>query len=244
MRIIDSLKPRLARFDGMSLRERAGLVAAAAAVIYFAADLLLLGPDDSRSKALKQSIAAQKVELESTRKMTAVLSGAVAQDPNATQQAQLEGIRRTIVETDALLAQFDSAEPQAADALLREVLGATPGLELVALKTLPVAVAFESKPVPVAPTKPAPTATPAPGGKPAAPRPEVAPRTPRSIYRHGIEITVKGNYLALLPYLEKLQRHRGRLYWSDVSLEVQSYPFWVMKLTVYTLSGQATPRLG
>jgi|SoiMethySBSTD1v2_1073268.scaffolds.fasta_scaffold89979_3 MSHA biogenesis protein MshJ len=245
MQIIDSLKPRLAQFDGMSLRQRAGLVAAAVAVLYFVMDLLVLGPDEVRSKALKQSIAKQKTELETTRKMSSVLSGALAHDPNAKQQAQLDAIKRTIVETDALLAQFDSAEPQAAGAVLREVLGATPGLELVSLKMLPVTVAFESKSVAVAPAKPAPTAAPpAPGVKPAAPTPEVAARPPRSIYRHGMEITIKGNYLALLPYLEKLQKYPGRLYWGELSLEVQTYPFWVMKLTVYTLSGQANPRLG
>ena len=237
MQIIDSLKPRLARFDGLSLRHRAGLAAAAAAVMSFVLSLLLLGPTEVRSKALKQSIATQKTERETVRKMTSVLSSSLAQDPNAQKQAQLDGIKRTIVEVDALLAQFDSAEPQAAGAVLREVLGATPGIEMVSLKTLPVAVAFESKSVPVAPPKPAP------GAKPAAPRPEVAARPPRSIYRHGIEITVKGNYLALLPYLEKLQKYPGRLYWSDVSLDVQTYPVWVMKLTVYTLSGQANPRL-
>ena len=245
MQIIDSLKSRLARFDGMSLRHRAGLVAAAVAVMYVVLDLGVLGPYELRSNALKQSIASQKTELESVRKMTSVLAGALQHNPNAKQQAQLDAIKRTIVEVDALLAQFDSAEPQAAGAVLREVLGATPGLELLSLKTLPVVVAYESKSAPVAPARPAPiAATPAPGVKPAAPMPELAARPPRSIYRHGIEITIKGNYLALLPYLEKLQKYQGRLYWNDVSLDVQSYPSWVMKLTVYTLSGQANPRLG
>ena len=245
MQIIDLLKSRLAQFDGMTVRHRAGLVAVAAAAMYVVLDLGVLGPNELRSKTLKDNIASQKSEIESVRNMTKVLSGALAQDPNAQQQAQLDGIKRTIVEVDALLMQFDSAEPQAAGAVLREVLGATPGLELLSLKTLPVVVAYESKSAPVAPAKPAPTAAaPAPGVKPAAPMPELTARPPRSIYRHGIEITIKGNYLALLPYLEKLQKYQGRLYWNDVSLDVQSYPFWVMKLTVYTLSGQANPRLG
>ena len=243
MQIIDLLKSRLAQFDGLSLRHRAGLVAVAAAVMYVVLDLGVLGPNELRTKTLKDNIAAQKTEFESVRNMTKVLSGALAQDPNAQQQAQLDGIKRTIVEVDALLMQFDSAEPQAAGAVLREVLGATPGLELVSLRTLPVVVAYESKSVPAA--KPAPAAaTPAQGVKSGAPKPEMAARPPRSIYRHGIEISIKGNYLAFLPYIEKLQKYPGRLYWNDVSLDVQSYPVWVMKLTVYTLSGQANPRLG
>jgi MSHA biogenesis protein MshJ len=243
---MNALKPWMARFDRMSLRERAGLVAAAAAVLYFVLSLLLVGPDEARSKALKQRVEAQQAELEAVRKDIRELSVLLERDPNAPQRAQLEAVKGTIVEADALLAQLDSAAPQAAGAVLRQVLAATPGLELVSLKTLPVALAFQSKPLPAAsPAKPAPAAaTPGTDAKDAAPRLELAPRPPRSIYRHGIEISIKGNYLVLLPYLEKLQKYPGRLYWTDASLEVQSYPVAVLKLTVYTLSGQATPRLG
>jgi MSHA biogenesis protein MshJ len=243
MRIIDALKPWMARFDRMGLRERAGLVAAAAAVLYFVLSLTVVGQDQARSKLLKQRIDTQKAELEAVRKDISELSRLLEHDPNAQQQALLEGIKRTIVEADALLAQLDGAGPQAAGAVLREVLVATPGLELVSLKTLPVTVAFQSKLAPAASANPA-AATPAPGAKDTAPKPEMAPRPPRSIYRHGIEISINGNYLALLPYLEKLQKYPGRLHWIDLSLDVQSYPLAVLKVSVYTLSGQATPRLG
>jgi MSHA biogenesis protein MshJ len=245
MQIIVPLKPWMTRFDRMSLRGRAGLVAATAAVMYFVLSQVLVERDAARSNALKQRIEAQNAELAAVRKDIGELSVLLERNPNAPQQAALDDIKHTIAEADALLAQLDSAAQQAVGAVLREVLAATPGLELVSLKTLPVAVAFQSKPVPVAPAKPAPAAAaPAPGEKGAAPKVAVAPRPPRSIYRHGIEISIKGNYLALLPYLEKLQKYPGRLYWADVSLNVQSYPVAVLKLTVYTLSGQAAPSLG
>lgn len=244
---MDALKSWLARFDRANLRERALLVAAVAVVLFFVFDQVLVGPEAARRKAHQQRMVAQQAELEAVRKEIRELSVLLERDPNAQQRAQLEGVKGTIVEADALLAQLDSAAQQAAGAVLREVLGATAGLELVSLKTVPVAVAFQSKPPAAAPAKPAPaTATPAPGAKDAAPKPEPAPavRPPRTIYRHGIEISIKGNYLALLPYLEKLQKYPGRLYWTDVSLDAQSYPIAVLKLTVYTLSGQPTPRLG
>jgi MSHA biogenesis protein MshJ len=246
MRIIDIVKPWMARFDRMNLRNRAGLVAATAALTYFVLSLVLVGPDEARSKALRTRIESQNSELEAVRKDIRELADLIERNPNAPQEAALNGMKLSIAEADALLAQLDGAAPQAAGAVLREVLGATPGLELVALRTLPVAVAFQSRPLPVAPAAAAPTAAkPAPGA--AAPTPAAAtpaPRPPRSIYRHGIEISIKGNYLALLPYLEKLQKYPGRLYWADVSLEVQNHPVAVLKLTVYTLSGQPTPRLG
>lgn len=238
MRIIDALKPWMTRFDRMSLRDRAGLLAATAAVVFFVLSLAIVGPDEARSKAHKLRIDAQKAELEAVRKEVRELSALLERDPNAAQKAQLEDVRHNIAEADSLLAQTDAAAPQAAGAVLREVLGTSPGLELLSLKTLPVTVVFQSKLAPAGPAKPAVDA------KDAAPKVEVAQRPPRMIYRHGIEISIKGNYLALLPYLEKLQKYSGRLYWTDVSLDVQTYPLAVLKVTVYTLSGQATPRLG
>ena len=237
MLIIDALKPWMARFDRLTLRDRAGLVAAAAAVLYVVLNVLLVGPLEAERKANKQRIEVRNTEIVTVRKQISDLTGLLAHDLNAQQQAQLDDIKRTIVEADTLLAQLDSAAPQAAGAVLKEVLGATPRLELVSLKTLPTVVVFQGKPAPVAP------GTPAPAAKDAAPRPELAPRPPRSIYQHGIEMSIKGNYLALLPYLEKLQKYPGRLYWNDVSLDVENYPVAVLKLNVYTLSGQANPRV-
>ena len=240
MQIIDAMKPWMARFDRMSLRERAGLVVAMAAVLYFLLSLLLLGPQATTRKVLTQRIQAQQVELETLRKGIREFSGALERDdPNSMkQQAQLDEIKRGIAEADAMLAQLDGGASGGAGEVLREVLATTPGLQLVSLKTLPVTVVFQSKPAPVTSAKPAP------GPKDAAPKPESISRPPRSIYRHGIEISIKGNFLALLPYLEKLQNYPGHLYWTDASLDVESYPVAVLRLNVYTLSGQPNPRLG
>jgi MSHA biogenesis protein MshJ len=251
MRIFDFLKPWMNRFDRMNLRQRVGLAAAAAAVLYFVLSVLLVGQGEARSKMHQQRIVAQNAELENARREILILSAAVEHDPNAQQQAQLDGIKRNITEAEALLTQFEGAAP-AAGAILREVLAATPGTELLSLRTLPVTLAFQSKLTPVAPATPAAspakpvaaTAMPAPAAKESAPNPEAAPRLPRSIYRHGVELRILGNYLALLPYLEKLQQYPGRLYWGDVSLDVRSYPLAELKLSVYTLAGQANPRLG
>jgi MSHA biogenesis protein MshJ len=245
MRTIERLKPWMAKYDRLSLRDRVSIAAASAVVLFFVMSLVVVGPDEAKSRTLKQRMAAQKAELDSVRKDINELTGVLEKDPLAPQRAQLQSLRQTIAAADALLAELDSVAPQAAGAILREVLATSPGLELMALKTLPPALEFQSKPLPVPPPSPAPSAAPAaPDAKGAAPKQEVKIRAPRSIYRHAIEITIRGNYLALLPYLEKLQRYPGHLYWTDVSVQVQSYPAAVFKLTVYTLSGQATPRVG
>ena len=225
---IKTLQPWLERFDRLSVRERVGIVAAAAVVVYFILHLGVIAPEDSRRKALQRRIDAQNAELATVRKDIADLTGMLAHDPNAQQIAQLGGMKATIAQANALVAQLDTAAPQVG-AVLRELLAASPGLTLVSLKTLPVTAAFQPKAAPVSPVKPVPGAAPP---LPAMSGPSV------TIYRHGIEISVKGAYLDLLPYLDKLQRYPRRLYWGDASLSVQEYPESLLKLTVYMLSGQ------
>lgn len=229
MPTMKSLQPWLERFDRLSLRERAGIVAAAAALLYFVLHLVVTGPEEAKRKSLERRIDAQNSELVTVRKDIADLTGLLAHDPNVQQQAQIDGMKATIAQANALVAQLDTAAPQVS-AVLKELLAASPGLTLVSLKTLPASVAFQPKPAPVAPAKPVPGAAPIP---PALPGPKV------TIYRHGIEISVKGGYLDLLPYLEKLQRYPRRLYWGDASLSVQEHPDSLLKLTVYMLSGQS-----
>ena len=67
---------------------------------------------------------------------------------------------------------------------------------------------------------------------------------PAAVFRHGIEVSLKGNYLAMLPYLERLQRSSSRLAWSEARLEVTAYPEARLTLVLYTLSGQKSPSLG
>ena len=233
-------------FDHRPLRERALMVAAVLVVLYFFVDLLIVGASTARTKVLKRRIEAQATEVATVRKDIAELSKLVGQKPMTQELAQLEGMKRTVAEADELLTQLDNA-PRAGD-VVKALLGAATGLELVSLKTLPVTLALDARPAPAAavkpPAVPADAKAPVPDAKAAAVKPQVPVRPPRAIYRHGIEVTVKGNYLALLPYLQKLQNYPGRLYWSEMSVDVQSHPDAVLKMIIYTMSGQADPRLG
>ena len=233
LQIIELLKPRMAKFDGMKLRERAGLAAAIAAVLYFIFSIALVAPLEARDRAHKKRLETQKIEFEAVAKTVSELSAALERDPNAPRLAQLDSVKRTIAEADLMAAQLDAAGPRTAAEALRELLSATPGVELVSIRTLPAVLLFQSKAAPASPGKPAPDAK------------DAAPKPPRLIYRYGTEIRLQGNYLALLPYLEKLEKLPGRsLYWTDISLNVGIYPLAAVTLTVYTLSGQAISRLG
>jgi MSHA biogenesis protein MshJ len=56
------------------------------------------------------------------------------------------------------------------------------------------------------------------------------------IYRHGVEIGVRGEYADLLLYLKALEAMQGQLFWGDARLSVDIYPNSILTLSVYTLS--------
>jgi MSHA biogenesis protein MshJ len=70
------------------------------------------------------------------------------------------------------------------------------------------------------------------------------PQPALSVYKHGVEVAVKGNYLDLLPYLDKLQKYPKRLFWGDAKLNVAAYPEVVFTVVIYTLSEQSGSPLG
>jgi MSHA biogenesis protein MshJ len=98
--------------------------------------------------------------------------------------------------------------------LLEQVLKNDEKLQLVELKTLPISLLVE------------PT-----GGQA-----QVNGSRTQQIYKHGVEITVRGNYLDLLRYLTALEKLPARMFWGEVSLSVAQHPEAVLTLTVYTLS--------
>lgn len=72
------------------------------------------------------------------------------------------------------------------------------------------------------------------------PKPEAEASVPvaneQSIYRHGLELTVRGDYAALAAYVRRVENQPGKIYPSDLSLKVERYPVSTLTLTLYTLS--------
>jgi MSHA biogenesis protein MshJ len=71
----------------------------------------------------------------------------------------------------------------------------------------------------------------------AAPAPAaVAAAAPPLLYRHGVEVTVRGNYLDMVNYMDALESMPTQLFWGRAQLEVEEYPSSRLTLTLYTLS--------
>ena len=58
----------------------------------------------------------------------------------------------------------------------------------------------------------------------------------REVFRHTVELSVRGGYFDLLDYLAALERMPQRVFWDGFELSAAQYPQSVLKLTIYTLS--------
>jgi MSHA biogenesis protein MshJ len=214
-----------ARINALSVRERVLVFAAAAAAIVFVAHALVLGPMLRKQAALRAQVSQQQNNV-------AGIDGEIAQkvqawqnDPDTPVRERLAGVNGEAAKLGEHLRAMQNGlvPPERVAPLLDTLLRANGRLQLVSMKTLPVGSVND-------------LATPAAqqGGTPAAAKP--ASNAADLLYRHGVEIAVRGNYLDLVDYMGALESMPTQLFWAKAQLDVEQYPTSRLTLTVYTLS--------
>ena len=203
-------------FNRLGFRERAGVVFAVLALVYVILDFSMISPEQKRVKALKAELTRIEAEATAVQADIVIVKAQLEKDPYAKDREQLDAFKKAIQEADTFLANVES-DPRQVGQLLRQILATVPGLKLVSLKTL--------------------------GSTPIVEKTATA-QSQATVYRRGIELTVKGNYLTMLPYLEKLQQQPIRLLWGEATLTVTTYPDADLRLLFYTVSRQKAVPLG
>ena len=210
------------RIDAMVLRERAIVFFAAALVLLFLFNAVLSGPVTDRQRQVARQLAQKQLDTRQIQEQVQLLLGQRVQDPDAERRAHIEQLKQRVVEIDARLAekQHELVAPDRVPGLLEEMLRRERKLELVDLRSLPPAALFENQAQPAGTDG---TAVPA-----------------LQVYRHGVELTVRGNYFDLVRYLGDLEQLPLRMFWREVDISGDAYPIITMKLSVYTLSLERT----
>jgi len=207
----------LLRFQALRARERVLAVLAAVVALTVLLDTTWFGPQRRNMRALTQQLEQQ----ESARSaLSEVLSNAGGKLPPHANTAERDDLRLRVARAEAALG------PVLGEARLSEVVRALVAersdLALVSLKTLaPEAVA---RPQSVLPSAPQNTVL------------ASEPNAQAALYKHGVEVVVRGDYPALMAYLENLHYQPYRIFWAKAKLDVQAYPQAVLMLTLYTVS--------
>ncbi|EKU80322.1 type II secretion system protein GspM [Massilia timonae] len=207
-----------ARIDALSLRERALVCLAACALLAFLGHALVLAPMEAAQEALRAQIAQQRSGMAAIDEAITGRVQAFQHDPDAQARTRLNALRQEMGQLgDQLLAiEHGLVPPERMGPLIDGILRANGRLKLVSMRTLPV------EPL-AGPGAPAPAATPAPAAAPL-------------LYRHGIEVTVRGNYLDMVDYMSALDAMPTRMFWGRAQLDVEEYPAARLTLTLHTLS--------
>ncbi len=204
-----ALKRYADRVDGATLRERALLFAAAALILVFVVNAVLIKPLRDKERRLGADIAQRERELRTVQSEMQRMVRSRETDPDARNRKRTTELRAELAELDARIAgeQKRFTSPQKMRAVLEEMLERDKRLRLVDLKTLEITDLSSSQ---------------GPAG--------------RRVFRHGVELTLAGSYLDLHAYLKALEGLSTQLYWGRAEMSVSGYPVATLRLTVYTLS--------
>lgn len=245
-----------ARIDALTLRERVLLFAAIAATIVSLAWIGGMGPMLRKQATLRAQVSQEQNNLAGMDAEIAQKIAAYQRDPDVAARERLQVVKDESAKLgDSLRAmQKGLVAPERMAPLIDTILRANGRLKLVSMRTLPVTSLNEapaSEPAP-APAEPDPKhdtaaklasiksqleAVAAKGAAAAAPSgPAVAPKPGSLLYRHGVEITVRGNYLDMIDYMTALESMPTQLFWGGARFEVEDYPTARLTLTMYTLS--------
>jgi len=232
--IKDQVRQLRTRIDALSVRERAMVGLAACALLAFVGNAVVLAPMHQNQEALRAQIAQQRSAIAGIDGEITTRVQAFQVDPDAAARARLNALRQEVGQLgEQLLAiEHGLVAPERMGPLVDGILRANGRLRLVSMRTLPVeplaGPEAASTAATTAPAAPAVTAAPAASAGSGAAVP--------LLYRHGVQITVRGNYLDMVDYMGALDAMPTRLFWGRAQLDVEEYPAARLTLTLHTLS--------
>jgi len=210
MKLPASLVSATEKFDRLSLRERALVLAAVLVVLVGSLNVLLISPMDVRRKALLQEVTSLGSQIALT---DSGVEAAINADPTNGAAGQLQILQKQLQGIDSqLLAQSAGmVPPEHMAEAIQDVLHLQHGVVLISLRNLP------------------PTRLPAEKSAENA-------GDDRRPYVHTIELIVEGRYLDVLDYVQALEKLPWHFYWRHLEITATHYPINRVRLELATLS--------
>ena len=214
-----------ARIDALSQRERIMSFVATAAALAFVGYVGLIGPLLKKQEVLRSQVVQQQNNIAGINEQIGEKLREAAADPDAPVRARLAAVRDESGRLGESLRAMQQGlvAPERMAPLLESILRADGRLKMVSVRTLPV------EPLSGIGAKQ--------DASGAAAVTETKTRARRELlFRHGVEVTVRGSYLDMVDYMTALEKMPAQLFWGKAQLEVEEYPSVRLTLTLYTLS--------
>lgn len=213
--ISDDLKKQFLNFanriDAMSLRERALIFITLLVALYFLTVNVLFGPLNMERDRLQQQVNQKHQETQALELQVQALVG-TGEHPDATKRKKLEALQETLKTMDTELARATSGlvTPREMARLVEQMLLKNRGLQVMKVESLPATPLLNAI--------------------------ENAVGSGPMVYKHGMNIEVKGGYMDILRYLKSLEALPWKVFWGKVTLKTENYPDSRASVLIYTLS--------
>ncbi len=196
------------RFALLSRREK--LMVAGGVVLLFWGiwDKAFYQAISSQQQAVDAEIVTLQKQLNAQEQIALRLEAMGQKNPNNDARLKLSQLQQSVdnLKQQLSLGGKKFVSSQQMADALRDMLKQHGGLKLVKLETLPVSGFGNTDEQPI------------------------------WVYRHGMAITLQGDYFSTLSYLKALEALPWRIHWDSIDYQVKDYPTAETRIQVYTLS--------
>lgn len=223
MQVKQQLKQLETRIDALSLRERGILFLVVLSVLFWLATVVVFPSLRVEQQRLEQGLRAKLTQVQTLSDQNQTMMAKLAQDPEALAQARIADLKQHLRTEEASVANIirGLVSPRDMPRLVQQMLAKNRALQVIKLENLP-AQALEEENAAAA-TTPTPAA--------AAPATNAA-----RVYRHGMRIELRGQYVDIARYLRALEGLPSKVFWGEVRFESEKYPLSRVTLVIYTIS--------
>ena len=203
----------------LSQREKILLLLTGLIIIPGIIDFFLLQPLRDKATLWNQQTQIINQRMASFTSQQNDLLAEIENDPAMELERRIEGVNKALVVAKKALTQYTDTliAPQRMASMLENMLHERGSLQLVSLENLPVAPLFDDK-------------------KFDQEKKASEVESVFGLYRHGIRLVFKGNYMTTMDYLRNLEQLPWKFYWQNFNYEVQQHPTALITLNIYTLS--------
>lgn len=217
------LKQFETRIDALSLRERGILFLAILGVLFWIAISVVFSSLSQEQQRLEKDVRAKLNELQTMSAQNEAIKVKLAQDPEALAQARVAELKQKLAADEASVAQIirGLVSPRDMPRLVQQMLAKNQALQLIKMENLPAQALDEEKGAATPAAQPAATA---------------ATNNATRVYRHGLRIELRGQYVDIVRYLRALEAMSSKVFWGEVRFESETYPVSRVTLVIYTIS--------
>ena len=219
-----AIEQLLVKYQALNTRERWVVFFAGIVVIYGILNVLLLAPALEKQQRLQAEVVQSQSEITEIQQQVSMLAQTPIEDVDTQNKSRIVKLSAKVDAQKAQLSMLNQTlvSPERMPDLLKSLIRNDEDILLVSMKTLPAENFLnqskqEQVPVANASAQDADMQLPV-------------------IYRHGLELTLSGKYMALMRYTEALEKLSQQVLWDKAVLKTKEYPVNELTITVYTLS--------